>query len=282
MSSTKKPSPRFVQEGPSFWEGLHQEAKGYFSSFGRSQSLGQNFLVDPFALHAISLLIEARPSPWTVEVGAGLGFLTRGLSHRPHLTLFELDLSLLSRLSSHFPNASLLGDFRDWDASSAPPNGLLVGNIPYSLSGSVLSLLARYPSRFIGSILTLQREVAQRVAAPIHTKRRGLLSGPLQAIYNVEVARRLPPGVFAPPPRVHSAVLVLDRNEIFPDDKWAHNHLALMKLAFSQRRKKVANLLSHVLPEKCLNEIPDGARAEDLPTSLSLHLSSFFQPKKTS
>lgn len=267
MSSTKTPRQ------PS-GRSLFGAAKAHFARHGRPRGKGQNFLADARALERIAALIAARPTPWTVEIGGGLGFLTGHLAARPNLTVFEVDGALAAGLGERWPEVALAGDAREWEPAGAKADGHLCGNIPYSLSGLALGWLARWPSRFAGAVLLVQREVAQRVASEPGNRTYGMLSGPLQAAYEVGVALRVPPGAFVPAPKVESAVLTLDRRGEPPTDLVAGAYLRLAKVAFSQRRKRARGLLAELLPAEALAEIPKMARAEEIGPELGWRLAA--------
>src|SRR5205823_1760371 len=126
----------------------------------------------------------------------------------------EVDRTLIERLRAAFPAIDVHeADARTWDWTSlARPAGgrtLVVGNLPYSVGTAILTALVRAPRVIDAMALMLQREVAERVAAAPGGKTYGSLSIYVQLNWRVELAMRVPPGAFRPPPKVESAVLRL-------------------------------------------------------------------------
>src|SRR5262245_10133192 len=140
-------------------------------------------------------------------------------------------------------------DARAWDyrALAAPPGGrvLVVGNLPYSVGKPILGALVAARTSVTEMALMLQREVAERVAARPGTKTYGALSVLTQLYCDAEVAIRVPPGAFRPPPKVESAVLYLRvlAEPRVPLTNEGRFHTVVLA-AFAQRRKTVANALA--------------------------------------
>ncbi len=218
---------------------------------GKRRALGQHFLRDPAIARAIVDLVAPTPSDLVVEIGAGQGALTGELVHRAGRVLaLEVDRTLIERLRVTFPTLELLqADARawDWTSLSRPADGraLVVGNLPYSVGTTILTALARAPRTIDLMALMLQREVAERVAASPGSKTYGSLSVHVQLHWEVELALRVPPGAFRPPPKVDSAVLRLTplaapRVELADEGRFE----AVVRAAFAQRRKTLANALA--------------------------------------
>ena len=218
---------------------------------GKRRALGQHFLRDPAIAQAIVDLVSPAPADLVVEIGPGQGALTGELVRRAGRVLaLEVDRTLLERLRVTFPTLELLAaDARAWDWTSlARPDGgraLVVGNLPYSVGTTILTALARAPRAIDLMALMLQREVAERVAAAPGSKTYGSLSVHVQLHWRVELALRVPPGAFRPPPRVDSAVLRLTplpgpRVELADERRFE----AVVRAAFAQRRKTLANALA--------------------------------------
>jgi 16S rRNA (adenine1518-N6/adenine1519-N6)-dimethyltransferase len=218
---------------------------------GKRRALGQHFLRDPTIARAIVDLVAPTPADLVVEIGPGQGALTGELVRRAGRVLaLEVDRTLLERLRVTFPTLELLqADARAWDWSSlARPGGgraLVVGNLPYSVGTTILTTLARAPRAIDLMAVMLQREVAERVAAAPGSKTYGSLSVHVQLHWGVELALRVPPGAFRPPPKVDSAVLRLTplpgpRVELGDEGRFE----AVVRAAFAQRRKTLANALA--------------------------------------
>jgi len=218
---------------------------------GRRRALGQHFLRDPGIARSIVDLIAPTPADLVVEIGPGQGALTGELTRRAGRVLaLEIDCALIERLRAALPAVEVLdADARTWDwASLARPAGgraLVVGNLPYSVGTTILVALARAPRAIDAMALMLQREVAERVAAVPGNKIYGSLSVHVQLRWRVELAMRVPPGAFRPPPKVESAVLRLTPLPALPVELADEQRFgAVVRAAFARRRKTLANALA--------------------------------------
>jgi 16S rRNA (adenine1518-N6/adenine1519-N6)-dimethyltransferase len=215
------------------------------------RALGQHFLRDPGVARAIVDLVAPTASDLVVEIGPGEGALTAELARRAgRVIALEVDRALVAGLALRFPGVEVLeADARAWDYRelAAPAGGrvLVVGNLPYSVGKPILTALIRARTAIYEMALMLQREVAERVAAPPGGKTYGSLSILTQLYCDVRVALRVPPGAFRPPPQVESAVLhlrVLPAPRVpLADERRFHS---IVRAAFGQRRKTLANALA--------------------------------------
>jgi 16S rRNA (adenine1518-N6/adenine1519-N6)-dimethyltransferase len=162
----------------------------------------------------------------------------------------EVDRALLERLRRRLPAVEALeADARTWDygALARPAGGrvLVVGNLPYSVGKPIVAALLEARGALDLMVLMLQREVAERLAAPPGGKVYGALSVLTQAVCDVELALRVPPGAFRPPPKVESAVVrlaPLARGRVPPDLE--RRFREVVRAAFAQRRKTLGNALA--------------------------------------
>jgi 16S rRNA (adenine1518-N6/adenine1519-N6)-dimethyltransferase len=217
----------------------------------RRHALGQHFLRDAAIARAIVDLVAPTASDLVVEIGPGAGALTGLLAARAgRLVALEIDRTLGAGLRARLPTVEVLdADARTWDYTglAAPPGGrvLIVGNLPYSVGKPILAALIEARAAIDEMALMLQREVAERVAAPPGGKTYGSLSVFVQLHCDVRVALRVPPGAFRPPPKVESAVLhlrVLREPRVALAD--ARRFERVVRAAFAQRRKMLANALA--------------------------------------
>ena len=228
-------------------------------------SLSQNFLADVDVLEAI--LAEAAPAPGraVLEIGPGLGILTAGLLEAgAAVTAIELDRGLAEQLRGRFageiargtddPGAPGALRLIEGDALDLPLTRLLpepyhvVANLPYHITSPTLHRLLGEPPRPERLVLMVQREVAERIAAP--PGKMSYLSVFVQYHAAVRIARRVPPAACEPAPEVDSAIIVIDP---FPaDDRLdpaAEEALwRLVQAAFRERRKMIHNVLARQLP----------------------------------
>jgi 16S rRNA (adenine1518-N6/adenine1519-N6)-dimethyltransferase len=226
--------------------GAHAIADGT----GRRRALGQHFLRDATIARAIVDLVAPTSRDLVVEIGPGQGALTAALAGRAgRVVALEVDKALAATLRARLPAVEILdADARTWDYAGlvAPPDGrvLVVGNLPYSVGKPILMALIGAGTAIHEMALMLQREVAERVAAPPGGKAYGSLSVFTQLHCDVRVALRVPAWAFRPPPKVESAVLHL---RVLPEPRVpvadVQRFETVVRAAFAQRRKMLANAL---------------------------------------
>lgn len=244
-----------------------------------TKSLGQNFLHDGNQLRRIVAAAELSAADQVLEIGPGLGpltelllasgasvlaiekdgrlatFLRERFANQPNFTLLHDDaLAYLQRragdLQSPFDTpGSEHGDSK----SPAPANWKLVANLPYSVASPILVELALHPRGPERMVVTLQHEVARRIAAAPDTDDYGLLTLLLGLRYQPGGLFKIPASCFFPAPDVESACLTLTRREPpLLDERQAKVFVRVVKRAFSQRRKMMLKLLKAEWPEEQL------------------------------
>jgi 16S rRNA (adenine1518-N6/adenine1519-N6)-dimethyltransferase len=221
---------------------------------GKRRALGQHFLRDPGIARAIVDLVAPTERDLVLEIGPGEGALTQELARRGgRLVAIEVDAGLIERLRRRFPQIEIqLADARGWDygALVRPPDGrvLVVGNLPYSVSKPIVAALQAARGAIDVMALMLQREVAERLAAGPGGKVYGALSVLTQAGCEVELALRVQPGAFRPPPQVESAVVRLTpRSESRVPAGLESRFREVVRAAFGRRRKTLPNALNEGL-----------------------------------
>jgi len=209
--------------------------------------LGQHFL-RPASVERLLRVVDPRRDQQFLEIGAGSGAMTLPLAARAgRVTAIELDPVLADRLQARAPaNVTLvLGDALHADlAGLAPPGTRLVGNLPYAISSPLLRRFLDLRSHVVDVHVMLQAEVAQRIAAKPGGKDYGILSVLYALLADVDVPLRFPPGAFAPPPKVSSALLrarFLERPRAEVPDLAGFERL--VQRAFSRRRRTLENNL---------------------------------------
>jgi len=218
----------------------------------KRRALGQHFLRDPTIAHAIVDLVAPTARDLVVEIGPGEGALTRVLAGRAgRVIALEIDRPLATELRARLPAVEVVdADARIWDytALRAPVEGgrvLAVGNLPYSVGTAILVALIDARTAIDEMALMLQREVAERLAAPPGNKVYGALSVLTQAVCDVELALRVSPGAFRPPPQVDSAVVRLTpRTEPRVPPALEARFRDVVRAAFASRRKMLGNALA--------------------------------------
>jgi 16S rRNA (adenine1518-N6/adenine1519-N6)-dimethyltransferase len=239
------------------------------------KTLGQNFLHDQNLARWIVDQAQITPEDYVIEIGPGLGALTRFILEKGARVLaIEKDARLANFLRSRFEDKPL--EIVNTDALKFDPRVLfahrfvkLVGNLPYNISSPLLLKFLEYPSPICLHVLTLQKEMAMRLSASPCTHDYGALTLRVQLHHRVKYLRSVPATVFLPQPDVDSAVVRLAPRD--PLELPEHDDellLKLIRIGFSQRRKQVRKLLREYAGDwnaitSCLNIDPN-ARAEEL------------------
>lgn len=207
------------------------------------KQLGQHFLVDENILRVIERLAGLQPDDRVLEIGPGLGVLTRFLAERvDHVDAIELDRSLEPELAGLPQNVALhFGDALQLDlAATAPRATKLVANLPYNVATHLLvESLDGLPAVQLWCAM-VQREVADRLFASPGTKAYGAVSVLVQLAAERTGFHPVSRTVFRPRPNVDSALVAFRRTEL-PDD-YAHVK-EIVNAAFAHRRKTLANSL---------------------------------------
>jgi len=214
------------------------------------KGLGQNFLQDNHALQKIVCAAELGPAEVVLEIGSGLGSLTRflALSARS-VTAVELDRKLFPALESvlaSYKNVRLVeGDILKLNPGELmeTPGYKVVANIPYYITSVVIRHLLEADVRPSRLVLTVQKEVAERICAG--AGRMSLLALSVQVYGKPIIGATIPAEAFYPPPKVDSAVLCIEvyPQPIIPAEK-LDRFFILIKAGFSQKRKTLRNALS--------------------------------------
>lgn len=213
---------------------------------------GQHFLIDAGAREAIADLVRPEPGDLVLEIGPGRGELTVPLLERlDRLVAVEIDRRLASRLRDRHADPPLRlieGDVLRLDLAALPGEEgrrtlFVVGNLPYDITAPLLFRLREHAGAVRRAVLTLQKEVAERLVASPGSRRYGRLTVMLGQCAKIDLVRRIPPTAFRPVPRVDSAVVdirfVPGRVAVIDLGRFEQ----LVKAAFAQRRKMLRNAL---------------------------------------
>lgn len=247
------------------------------------KSLGQNFLVATPTLEKIIRTLRASPNDKVLEIGPGPGAMTRLLTDEAKfVAAVETDKVMVNLLETEWgkiPNLhiihgnildtnldKLLGDSEPW---------LFIGNIPYNITSPLIFHIRKFRRHFRHGVLTMQKEVAERIVAGPGSKNYGILSIALQAIAKVENCFTISPSSFFPEPKVDSAVVRISFEDAPSYDISDLDFFTtVVRAAFSTRRKKVGNALaqSRLLEISSKDialaltkaQIPENSRAEEL------------------
>ncbi len=253
MSAMSGPPPRRVRLDPAQVRATLRAA-----GLRARRSLSQNFLADPDVLESILAEADPHPGERILEIGPGLGLLTGGLlGSGATVTAVELDRGMAGFMRERFEPALgagqltlVEGDALDQDLVNlvAPPYDV-VANLPFHITSPILHALLGSPPRPRRLVLMVQREVAERIAAP--PGKMSYLSVFVQYHARVRIALDVPPEAFEPAPAVASAVIVLE--PYAEDDRLADADVEdelwrLVQAGFRERRKMIHNVLLRQLP----------------------------------
>ncbi len=254
---------------------------------------GQNFLVDQNIIADIVSVIRPVADDNMVEIGPGLGALTRPLLKLlNHLHVVEIDRDIIARLENDYPqdkaSTKLIihaGDALKFDFATLAAPLRIVGNLPYNISSPLLFHFTEYTERITDMHFMLQNEVVERMVASHSTKAYGRLSVMLQYRFFMEKLLDVPPDSFRPAPKVDSAIVrmiplpaeqILVRNETL--------FAAIVAAAFGQRRKTLRNTLRGYLQESEFTtlEIDPQLRAENLSVADFVRVANYCNDKSPS
>jgi 16S rRNA (adenine1518-N6/adenine1519-N6)-dimethyltransferase len=223
--------------------------------FTFSKSLGQNFLIDENILHKIVQGAEITDKDRVLEIGPGVGTLTRALALRAaDVTAVEIDSALLPILNetlNDFSNIRIIhGDILKLDLTKLVQDVFqgqtfkVVANLPYYITTPIIMRFLEEEQPFSSITVMIQKEVAERMAAKPGTKEYGALSAAVQFFTLPRIIGKVPATVFMPPPKVDSIVITLERREepaVAVDNR--QDFFRVVKAVFSQRRKTLLNTL---------------------------------------
>lgn len=215
-----------------------------------SKGLGQNYLVDELALQQIIAIADINSNDAVLEIGPGLGSLTRYLAEAARkVVAVELDedfIPVLESILDSYNNVQIIhADVLKLDPGMLMQDAgyLVVANIPYNITSILIRHLLECNLRPSRMVLTVQKEVAERICAI--PGRLSLLALSVQVYGRPQLQAVIPSGSFLPPPKVDSAILTV---ETYPEPVIARNLMPtffrLVKAGFSQKRKTLRNSLS--------------------------------------
>jgi 16S rRNA (adenine1518-N6/adenine1519-N6)-dimethyltransferase len=242
---------------------------------------GQHFLVDSGMIHLIIRAIDPKPQDALIEIGPGLGAMTKPLLNcLDAIAVVELDRDLvkfwkdqaIQKLQVHESDA-LKFDFQSWAKEqkallqkNAPEARVkIVGNLPYNISSPLLFHLMSAVADVDEQVFMLQAEVVERMAAQHGDSEYGRLSVMLQSKYHMENVLDVPPECFDPPPKVNSAIVkMIPRQDIHLTEKEYQSLERIVSMAFAQRRKVLRNNLASIKDILKLSDDVLGLRAQDI------------------
>ncbi len=222
-----------------------------------SKKFGQNFLKNEIYLHRI---IQAMPDDdlRVAEIGPGLGDLTKELVKARNVTAFEVDKRLCEHLTTEFETPISQGRFKlccgdvleRWGEGALLDEPYhLVANLPYYIATNII--LKAFKDEHCRSVLVMvQKEVAVKFAAKAGQKEFSALSVLASSVGKATLCFEVPPEAFVPPPKVISAVLLIEKDRSLDDEKFE----AFLKIAFAQPRKKLFKNLTSAFPKTIVEQ----------------------------
>lgn len=221
------------------------------------KALGQHFLTDLSIAARIAATLDGSKGLPVLEIGPGMGVLTRFLLEEGHdVKVVEIDSESVEYLTDNFPDLKgriIKGDFLKMNLAELMGEKpfCVIGNYPYNISSQIFFKILDYKNLIPCCSGMLQKEVAERLAAAPGSKVYGILSVLLQAWYDVEYLFTVDEHVFNPPPKVKSGVIRCTRNNV--TDLGCDERLfkTIVKTVFGQRRKTLRNSIRGLLPPGC-------------------------------
>ncbi|HET8884670.1 MAG TPA: 16S rRNA (adenine(1518)-N(6)/adenine(1519)-N(6))-dimethyltransferase RsmA [Candidatus Saccharimonadales bacterium] len=242
---------------------------------GPNKSLGQHWLRDRDVLAHIADCAELKADDAVLEIGPGLGTLTSELLRRSKkVVAVEFDEDLARKLPAQFPGKDLTvvqSDILSFDLSQLPAGYKVVANVPYYITSKIVKLLMTATNKPAISVLLVQKEVAERLAA--HPGDMSILAVSAQLFAEVSLGNVVGAALFTPPPKVDSQVVILKtRTTPFLTEVSEKDFFRVVKAGFSAKRKMLRSSLSGGLniakdqAEQYLSaaSIDPNARAESL------------------
>lgn len=247
--------------------------------------LGQHFLTDlSIALDTVDAFGQKERFKYALEVGPGMGVLTKPLLNRAELEVFVVDIdtesiAFLKEESTLDDEHLIEGDFLKLDLNKLFHGEKfgIIGNFPYNISTQILFKALEYKDQAMEVVGMFQKEVAERIASPEGSKVYGITSVLLQAFYDIEYLFTVDENVFNPPPKVKSAVIKLTRNNV--KDLGCDEKLfkTLIKSSFNQRRKTMRNSLKPFLKDSIKGNEIFNKRPEQISVQGFIELTNFIQ-----
>lgn len=211
--------------------------------------LGQHFLHDQNIAKRIVDSLQTAEGDVVLEIGPGMGVLTKYLLNDSKITLhvIEIDRDSVAYLKEHYPPLTeriIEGDFLEENLNRVSSGKIsIIGNFPYNISSQIFFKVLEHRNTVSQVVCMLQKEVADRISAPHGSKTYGILSVLLQTYYDIDSLFKVSPGVFIPPPKVMSAVIRLRRNTREALDCNETLFVQVVKQGFNNRRKTLRNAL---------------------------------------
>lgn len=224
--------------------------------YAPQKKLGQNFLIDPELLEYLISAARIQPDDLILEIGPGLGQLTRLLAHTgASVQSVELDKILFGFNETYFKGDRRVSiqledgvHFLEQLAASQPEphhQYKLVANLPYQITSPVLFAIMKLADRLPEAVITIQRDMAERITAQPGNSERSVITVLLELNHTIEILRTIPAAAFWPQPKVESAVVRIKRfDESLLGDLDPQGFSAMVRHCFQKKRKMMKNALA--------------------------------------
>lgn len=214
---------------------------------GTKKELGQHWLTDRFILGEIADAAQIAPTDTVLEIGPGLGTLTSELLGRAHdVVAVEFDSELARKLPGQFPGKKLTvvnQDILSFDTSTLPKDYVVVANVPYYITSKIIEMLMTTQNKPKTTVLLIQKEVAERIAAAAGDM--SMLALGSQVFAEASLGIEVPREFFTPPPKVDSQVVILHtRPKPLVPEAEQKRFFTLARAGFGEKRKKLRSSLS--------------------------------------
>ena len=241
------------------------------------RAFGQNFLIDETAMRSIISAAKIENSDTVLEIGPGLGVLTKNLAAQAKgVIAIEADSRLLPALEETIKGAKnvevILKDALKFDLNNLPPYSCFVSNLPYNVANPILRRVLS-SGKFKMAVILIQSEVADRLLAKPGTKTYGALTIFCRYYARIRKVRDVSPGCFFPKPKVRSTILRFDMHEgITP----APDLFMLVRQSFKHRRKTLmGNLIKAGYARTTLTKALQESKTNKLSRAEELSLAEF-------
>lgn len=249
------------------------------------KSLGQHFLKDQNIARKIVASLQTAGIEHVLEVGPGMGVLTKILCEQPNYVTYAIDIDQesITYLESNLPAMAgrlICGNFLKMSFTELFTTPFaVIGNFPYNISSQIFFRVLENRNQIPEVVGMIQKEVAERIAAPPGSKTYGILSVLLQAFYKIEYLFTVHEHVFVPPPKVKSAVIRFTRNQTLMLDCDERLFFNVVKTGFNQRRKTLHNSLKG-LSNGNISDPLFQKRPEQLSVAEFVHLTNLISKNK--
>jgi len=245
--------------------------------------LGQHFLCDEnIAKRIVEALLSKDKNLPVIEIGPGTGVLTKYLiAELDKFYALDIDTESVEYLKNRYPEKKeeiIYGDFLEMDLVKLCGKKFnVIGNFPYNISSQIMFRVLEHRNNVNIVVGMFQKEVAQRMAEKPGTKVYGILSVLLQAFYKIEYLFTVHENVFSPQPKVKSAVVRFERNDVKQLDCNEELFFKIVKTTFNQRRKQIRNSIKPVFSEKEITHPLFDKRPEQLSVAEFTELTKFVE-----